>query len=103
MNKLTETIKRLRKFNKWRRGSITQTLDELNISPKQIGEDIDFICDTKIMKPTKLKIDRKKLHELYMKEVSDICDRCEWVSTVTPEMCVGIVSDVLEKHPELIK
>jgi len=43
--KLNGIIKRLRKFNKWRRGDISVEFHELNISPRQIGEDIDFVCD----------------------------------------------------------
>ena len=52
---------------------------------------------------TKKTVDRKKLFELYMKKVDHLCEACYWVTTVTPEMKIGFVSDVIEEHPEIIK
>lgn len=43
--KLKETISRLRAFSRWRRGDDERSFDELGISTKQIGLDIEFICD----------------------------------------------------------
>lgn len=40
--KLNDTIIRLKKFNEWRRGNNPETFDKLDISPKQIGIDIDY-------------------------------------------------------------
>ena len=53
---------------------------------------------------TKPKIDRKLLLEYYLKEVEEICETCEWVSVMTPQMIMGIVSDVLEdRFDEIVK
>lgn len=43
--KLNGVIKRLRKFNEWRRNDNPVTFVELDISAKQIGKDIDFVCE----------------------------------------------------------
>jgi hypothetical protein len=42
---LKETISRLRAYNRWRRGDDERSFDELGISTKQIGLDIEVICD----------------------------------------------------------
>jgi len=42
--KLKETISRLRAYNRWRRGDDERSFDELGISTKQIGLDIEAIC-----------------------------------------------------------
>lgn len=39
---------------------------------------------------------------MYMKEIEEICDLFEDKSHFTPEEIVGIISDILEKNPELI-
>jgi hypothetical protein len=49
-----------------------------------------------------IKINRKKLFKLYMKSVSKLCEACDWISTVTPEMVIGLVSDVIEENTELL-
>jgi len=51
-----------------------------------------------------MKIDRKKLYELYMKKVSDFCEDEEndWCSIVTPELVINLVSDTLEENHEVI-
>jgi hypothetical protein len=49
-----------------------------------------------------MKIDRKKLYELYMKKVSDFCEENDWCSTVTPELVINLVSDTLEENHEVI-
>lgn len=48
------------------------------------------------------KIDRKKLFELYMTEVDNICEVCDWKTHFGPEEIVGIISNILEKNPNLI-
>lgn len=42
---ILSTIQRLRKFNRWRRTDSPETFRDLVISAKQIGLDIDFVCD----------------------------------------------------------
>ena len=49
-----------------------------------------------------MKIDRKELFRLYMERVEQICEECDWISTVTPEMVIDIVAGVLEKNENLI-
>ena len=49
-----------------------------------------------------IKINRKKLYSLYMKEVNLIADVFEEKSHFTPEELIGIVAKVLEENPELI-
>jgi len=50
-----------------------------------------------------LKINRKKLFSLYMREINRISDLLEDKSHFTPEELIGIVADVLEKSPEIIE
>ena len=49
-----------------------------------------------------IKVNREKLYKLYIKEVSRICDLFEDKSHFTPKELIGIVSEVLEKNPEVI-
>jgi len=44
-DKLKETISRLRAYNRWRRGDDERSFNKLGISQKQIGLDIETICD----------------------------------------------------------
>jgi hypothetical protein len=44
-DKLKETISRLRAYNRWRRGDDERSFEELGISTKQIGLDIEAVCD----------------------------------------------------------
>lgn len=55
------------------------------------------------MKNSQIKIDKEKLYSLYMKEINRICDLFEDKSQFSPKELIGIVSDVLEQNPELIK
>lgn len=48
-----------------------------------------------------MKINRKKLYKLYMGQVKDIAEKCDWKSTFGPEEIVGMISDIIEQHPEL--
>jgi len=43
-------------------------------------------------------LDRKELFRLYMEKVDQICEECDWISTITPEMVVDIISGVIEKN-----
>jgi hypothetical protein len=49
-----------------------------------------------------MKIDREKLHELYMLEINRIADACEWKSNFGPEEIIDIISNIIEKNPILI-
>jgi hypothetical protein len=51
-----------------------------------------------------MKIDRKRLFELYMGRVNHICDQeeQEFRTHFTAEECVNMVCDQLEKNPDLI-
>jgi hypothetical protein len=52
---------------------------------------------------SKIKIDKKELHRLYMLEVDEICEVCDWKTDFGPEEIVHLIGTILEKHPELIK
>jgi hypothetical protein len=54
------------------------------------------------MKNAQIKIDKEKLHSLYMKEVNRIADIFEDKSHFGPEELIAIVAGVLEKNPEII-
>ena len=45
LKKLKQTITRLKMFNRWRRGEDERTFESLEISTKQIGKDIEYVCD----------------------------------------------------------
>ena len=49
-----------------------------------------------------MKINKEKLHELYMKEVDLIFEVCDWKTHFTAQECVYLVLRVLEQNPELI-
>lgn len=49
-----------------------------------------------------IKINKEQLYSLYMEEVHRIADLFEDKSHFTPQELIGIVSNVLEKNPELI-
>jgi hypothetical protein len=49
-----------------------------------------------------MKINREELYKLYMKEVQEICDECDWVTHIGPAEIVNIISGLLEKNPDLI-
>jgi hypothetical protein len=50
-----------------------------------------------------IKINKKKLHSLYMKEVNRIADLFEDKSHFTPEELIDIVASVLEANTDIIK
>lgn len=45
-------------------------------------------------------IDRIKLLELYLKEVDEISEVCDWKTNFTPKEIVGMISSILEDHEE---
>ena len=49
-----------------------------------------------------LKINKQELYKLYMQEVNNIVDECDWVTHFTSEECVNIVSNILEKNTHLV-
>ena len=49
-----------------------------------------------------LKINKQELYKLYMQEVNNIADECDWVTHFTSEECVNIVSNILEKNTHLV-
>jgi hypothetical protein len=49
-----------------------------------------------------IKINRKKLYDLYIKEVERISDLCEDKSRFSAEDLVGIISQVLEENIDII-
>ena len=49
-----------------------------------------------------LKINKEKLHDLYMQKVSEICEICDWVTNFGPEEIIGIISEILEENQDLI-
>lgn len=49
-----------------------------------------------------MKIDKQKLYELYMQDVEEICEFCDWKTSFTAQECVEMVANILEQHPELI-
>jgi len=50
-----------------------------------------------------INIDREKLYKLYMDHVNYICDECDWVSSFTPKDIVGMIANIIESNPKLIK
>jgi hypothetical protein len=49
-----------------------------------------------------MKIERKKLYDLYMARVDFITEECDWVTHFGPEEIVDMIADIMEKNPELI-
>jgi hypothetical protein len=50
-----------------------------------------------------LKINREELYSLYMKEVDDICEECDWVTSFGPKEIVSIIAHILETNKDLIE
>lgn len=48
-----------------------------------------------------MKINREKLFELYMTEVNEIAEKCDWKSTFGPKEIVGMISRIIEENPEV--
>ena len=51
-----------------------------------------------------MKINREKLYELYMAEVEQISEACDWKTEFGPSEIVDLIASILEKNAEeLIK
>lgn len=50
-----------------------------------------------------MNIDREELFKIYMKKVHEIAEACDWKTSFGPEEIVGLIADILETNPELIK
>jgi hypothetical protein len=50
-----------------------------------------------------IKVNRKKLHSLYMQEVNRIADLFEDKSHFTPEELIDIVSSVIEANADIVQ
>jgi len=51
---------------------------------------------------SKLKINREELLSLYMKEVDDICEECDWKTSFGTKEIVAIIANILESNTHLI-
>lgn len=49
-----------------------------------------------------MKIDRKRLYEIYMERIEFIVNSCDWKTSLTPEEIIDILSNVIEDNPELL-
>jgi hypothetical protein len=49
-----------------------------------------------------MKIDREKLHKLYMEKVDEITEICDWKTSFGPEEIVGLISEIIENNQDLI-
>ena len=49
-----------------------------------------------------MKINKEKLFELYMQEIDEISEVCDWKTHFEPEEIVSILAGILEKNPDLI-
>ena len=45
-----------------------------------------------------MKINKQKLYELYMNEVEELCEVCDWVTHVGPEDIVHMICHIIERH-----
>lgn len=50
---------------------------------------------------SKLKINREELYSLYMKEIDNICEVCDWKTHFEPKEIISIIAHILEKHENL--
>jgi hypothetical protein len=46
-------------------------------------------------------INRKRLYELYMYQINEISEKCDWKSVFSPKEIVDIICNIVENHPEL--
>lgn len=49
-----------------------------------------------------MKIDKQKLLDIYLKEVNNIFEVCDWKTHLTPKEIVDILSELIEKNPTII-
>jgi hypothetical protein len=50
-----------------------------------------------------MKIKKQELYDLYMKEVTDIAEECDWITHFEPKTIVDIIANILERNPNLIE
>lgn len=50
-----------------------------------------------------LKINKEELLSLYMKQVDDICEECDWKTSFGPKEIISIISTILEANPNIIE
>jgi len=50
-----------------------------------------------------MKIDRKKLFELYMAKVNQVADDLDWKTNFGPEEIVDMIAEIIEKNPKIIE
>lgn len=49
-----------------------------------------------------MKINKEKLHKLYMKWVEEVTEECDWKTSFGPEEIVNAIATILEKNPDLV-
>jgi hypothetical protein len=49
-----------------------------------------------------MKIDKETLYKLYMEKVDQICEECDWVTNFGPKEIVDMISNIIEKNPDLL-
>ena len=50
-----------------------------------------------------IEVDKEKLYNLYMDHINYICDEFDWVTNFTPEDIIGIIANIIENNPKIIK
>lgn len=50
-----------------------------------------------------LKINKEELLSLYMKQVDDICEECDWKTSFGPKEIISIIVNILETNKDLIE
>ena len=50
-----------------------------------------------------MKINKEELYKLYLQEMDEILEECDWKTHFSAQECVYLVSRILEANPELIK
>jgi len=51
---------------------------------------------------SKLVIDRQKLFKFYLEKVNHLCESCDWVTSVSPELIIDIIAEAIEQNPEIV-
>ena len=49
-----------------------------------------------------LKINKEELLSLYLKQVDDICEECDWKTSFRPKEIIAIIAKILESNSHLI-
>jgi hypothetical protein len=50
----------------------------------------------------KLIIDRQKLFKFYLEKVNHLCDSCDWITSVSPELIIDIIAEAIEQNPSIV-